>query len=90
MVIVELPVIVDPVPQNPLAGKAVAANPLNVAFKSLVKVIPVAALFRSRLLMVNDKSTVVPGIEDAGNEAYKNGLLTVNNDEAFPLGLEPF
>lgn len=51
MVKLELPVMVEPEPQNPVVGNEVAAKPESVAFKSLVKVMSVAS-FRSALVML--------------------------------------
>lgn len=85
-----LPVRVEPEPQNPLEGRAVAVRPDKVAFKSLVKVMSVAALVRSRLFMVKVSFIKLPGAAEVGKAAYKNDCWTFNVAVAVPLGLEPF
>ncbi|BDX07606.1 hypothetical protein MACH26_31270 [Planctobacterium marinum] len=57
----EDPLIVEPEPQYPVAGKAVAASPDNVAFKSLVKDKSVMPFSRSVLRILKSKVIVLPG-----------------------------
>lgn len=70
----EVPLIVEPEPQYPVAGKAVAASPDNVAFRSLVNDMLVISLARSALRILKSRVIVLPG--EANEE---------NADETVPL-----
>lgn len=72
---VEEPDMVEPEPQNPSAGRAVAANPDKVAFKSLVKFKSVM-LVRSKLEMLYVRVVLAPGEVAAGKLMYMNGNST--------------
>lgn len=82
---VELPVSVDPTPQKPSVGKAVAVKPLSVAFRSLVKVISEASLLLSVLLRLKFRVTEVPGCALDGKFAKRKGLVTVSRLDALPV-----
>ena len=90
MVRLLLPVRVEPEPQKSLAGRAVAVKPDKVAFKSLLKVMPVAAFERSRLFMEKVSFINSPGAAEVGKTADKNAFWTLNVAVAAPLGFEPF
>lgn len=89
-VTVEVPDIVEPEPQKPESGNAVAAKPDKAAFKSAVKPNPVISLSLSTLVKLKLRLMLSPG--DAKEEKLMAitellliGFCTVNKALAAPL-----
>ncbi len=71
---VEVPLTSDPVPQVLLIGNPVAVNPVKTLVKLSVNSILLAEKLRSKFVIVNSRSTVVPGLTGSSRK-----LFCINN-----------